>query len=113
MEPDLSVQTLFIIYLICLQLILDFLQMQDLTEQYLPKAKMTPVEATYLAWLDMRAYGKTCDEMGKMCKEGGVALTSGTFFGPEGEGFMRVNFACPRAMLTEGMRRLGRIFEEE
>ena len=48
-----------------------------------------------------------------MCKEGGVALTSGTFFGPEGEGFMRVNFACPRAMLTEGMRRLGRIFEEE
>ena len=87
--------------------------MKDLTEQYLPKAKMTPVEATYLAWLDMRAYGKTCDEMGKMCKEGGVALTSGTFFGPEGEGFMRVNFACPRAMLTEGMRRLGRIFEEE
>ena len=87
--------------------------MKELTEQYLPRAVMTPVEATFLAWLDLRAYGKTCAEMAQKCKAGGVALTGGTFFGKEGEGFMRVNFGCPRALLTEGMQRLGRIMEEE
>ena len=86
---------------------------KQLTEQYLPRAVMTPVEATFLAWLDMRAYGKTCAQIAEKCKAGGVALTGGTFFGEEGEGFMRVNFGCPRALLTEGMRRLGRIMEEE
>ena len=88
-------------------------RMKELVEAYLPRAVMTPVEATYLAWLDLRAYGKTCAEIAQKCKAGGVALTGGTFFGEEGEGFMRVNFACPRAQLEAGMRRLGRIMEEE
>ena len=84
-----------------------------LAAQYLPRAVMTPVEATFLAWLDLRAYGKTCAQIAEKCKAGGVALTSGTFFGEEGEGFMRVNFACPRAMLSEGMKRFGQIMEED
>lgn len=87
--------------------------MKALASRYLPRAVMTPVEATFLAWLDMRAYGRTCAEIAAKCKAGGVALTSGTFFGEEGEGFMRVNFGCPRAMLTEGMRRFGQIMEED
>ena len=85
----------------------------DLVKQYLPKAKMSPIEATYLAWLDMRAYGLTCAEMAGRFKKAKVALTDGTFFGKEGEGFMRVNFACPRAQLTEGIRRLGAALEDE
>lgn len=61
----------------------------------LPKAVMTPLEATYLAWVDLRAYGFTCDELLKRCREAGVEFTPGTFFGAEaGQGFMRVNLAC-------------------
>lgn len=86
--------------------------MTALTETYLPRACLTPVEATYLAWLDLRSYGKTCLEILEKCRMHGVALTAGTFFGPEGEGYMRVNFACPREMLEQGMARLGAAMEE-
>lgn len=81
--------------------------------QYVPKARLSPIEATYLAWADMRAYGLTCEQMAEKCRQAGVALTAGTFFGQEGEGFMRINFACPRAQLLEGIKRLGQALKEE
>ena len=77
-----------------------------LLKEHLPFARMSPVEATYLAWLDLRAYDGSCASMERKCKQAGVALTPGTFFGPEGEGFMRLNFGCPAAQLTEGVKRL-------
>ncbi len=81
--------------------------------QYAPKARLSPIEATYLAWADLRAYGMTCQQLSEKCRARGVAFTPGTFFGDEGEGFMRINFACPRAQLLEGIQRLGRALEEE
>ena len=85
----------------------------ELIADRLPKAKMSPIEATYLAWLDLRAYGLTCEELARKCRKAKVALTGGTFFGEEGEGFMRVNFACPRALLTEGIKRLQAALEDD
>ena len=79
----------------------------------LPKVKMSPVEATYLAWLDLRAYGLTCEEMARKFRAAKVALSGGTFFGEEGEGFMRVNFACPRSQLAEGIKRVKAALEDE
>lgn len=87
--------------------------LRDWIGDALPQAVMTPVEATYLAWLDLRAYGKTCREIAARCRRHGVALTGGTFFGDEGEGFMRVNFACPRGMLKEGVGRLKAAMEDK
>ena len=84
-----------------------------LMAKYAPKAKVTPIEATYLAWADMRAYGMDCEQLKEKCRTAGVAFTGGTFFGPEGEGFLRINFACPRTQLTEGIKRLGQALEEE
>ena len=87
--------------------------LKDWVKRFVPKAKMSPIEATYLAWLDLRAYGWNCAELARRCREKKVALTGGTFFGEEGEGFMRVNFACPRAQLEEGIKRLGAALEEQ
>ena len=81
--------------------------------QYVPLSHVTPIEATYLAWVDLRAYGKTCAQIAEKCRKTGVALTTGAFFGEEGEGFMRVNFACPRPQLLEGIKRLGQAMKEE
>ncbi len=80
--------------------------LEQLLREYLPFARMSPVEATYLAWLDLSAYDASCRRLADKCSRAGVILTSGTFFGPEGEGFMRLNFGCPAAQLTEGVRRL-------
>ena len=85
----------------------------ELVEKYLPKAKLTPVEATYLAWLDLRAYGKTCQEMTEAFMKNGVALTTGVFFGEDADGFMRINFGCPRGMLEEGIRRMANALKED
>ncbi len=73
----------------------------------LPEAVLTPMEATYLGWLDLRYTGLTCAELAKRTEAAGVVFTGGTFFGPEnGEGFLRINIACPRASVGEAVRRL-------
>ncbi len=69
--------------------------------------KVIRPEATYLAWLD-------CNELpvaaGKMKEfftfKAGVGLNDGATFGKEGHGFQRINFACPRALLLEGLERI-------
>ena len=75
-----------------------------LVKQELPQAVLTPMEATYLGWLDLRAYGMNCEELMARTLKHGVQFTEGTFFGEGGEGFLRVNIGCPRRNITEGIR---------
>ena len=77
-----------------------------LVEEQLPEAVLTPIEATYLAWLDMSAYGFDCAELAARTEKAGVIFTQGDFFGQGGDKHLRLNFACPRRYLTEGVRRL-------
>ena len=81
-------------------------RLAELVKELLPKAVLTPLEATYLGWLDLRAYGYTCEELEKRTIAAGVQFTGGTFFGEAGEGFLRVNIGCPRANIEEGIKRL-------
>jgi len=63
--------------------------------QKLPKAIMSPLEATYLAWVDLHAYGMTSMQVVERCREVGVEFNPGTIFGQEaGEGMIRINLAC-------------------
>ncbi len=72
----------------------------------LPRAILTPLEATYLAWLDLRAYGFDQDELMRRTEAAGVIFTGGTFFGEQGSGFLRVNLGCPTAHVVEAAARL-------
>jgi cystathionine beta-lyase len=75
--------------------------------QRLPEAVMSPQEATYLAWIDLRAYGYTTEELMERTHRQGVAFTPGTFFGSnQGEGFLRLNFGCPHSQTSDALRRL-------
>jgi len=75
----------------------------------MPQFKVTPLEGTYLVWLDIRASGLTSDAMTeKLLKKGKVQVSSGTLYGTDGEGFIRLNIACPRSQMMEGLRRLRR-----
>ena len=78
----------------------------ELVKEYLPKAVLTPLEATYLGWLDLRAYGFHEEELAQRTIAAGVQFTGGKFFGDNGEGFLRFNIGCPRANITEGILRL-------
>lgn len=71
-----------------------------------------PCEGTYLLWADASVLiGRTGLRNDKVLatrleEEAGVKCTPGGAFGPEGEGFLRINLACPRSQLAEGLRRL-------
>lgn len=80
--------------------------LQELVARHLPRAVLTPMEGTYLAWLDCRAYGMTTDELLAKAAEAGVVFTSGEFFGHGGEGYLRINIGCPRRYVEEGILRL-------
>ena len=63
-------------------------------------------EATYLAWLDCRKLGISENPYKFFLKNGHVALNDGTSFGRGGEGFVRLNFGCPKSLLIDGLERL-------
>jgi cystathionine beta-lyase len=71
----------------------------------LPGVRMAAPEATYLAWLDCRATG-IADPCAFFLERAKVALNDGAAFGPGGEGFVRLNFACPRALLAAALGRM-------
>lgn len=73
----------------------------------IPGITTTVPEATFLLWLDCREMSLPQKELETFFLEKAhLALNTGTDFGPEGEGFMRLNLACPRSTVVEAMSRL-------
>lgn len=69
-------------------------------KEELPDIGIHELEATYLVWMDFRSLDLTLDELSKVIfKDAKVGLDGGDWFGPEGEGFMRMNLACPREII--------------
>ncbi len=74
--------------------------------QNMPGLKMTHAEATYLAWIDCRGAGLGDKPADFFKNNARVALNEGSWFGKGGEGFVRLNFGCPRSMLMEGLEQM-------
>ena len=78
----------------------NYLLLKDILGEVMPEAKVTRLEGTYLVWVDIRATGLTSDEMTeRLLKEKHILVNSGTMYGEAGEGFIRINIACPRDYL--------------
>jgi len=76
-------------------------------EERIPGIKVIEPEATYLVWLDCRGLGLNTRELKDfMIKKAKVGLDNGSIFGQGGEGFQRLNIACPRKTLEKGLRRI-------
>jgi len=72
----------------------------------LPECKVMLPQGTYLVWVDCRELSPDPDALKRlMFQEAGVAFSEGSVFGKEGEGFLRINIACPRSLLQEGLQR--------
>ena len=77
----------------------------------LPKVKVMPLEGTYLAWLDFRAYKlSNYDLQKKMLTEAKLWLDEGYVFGDTASGFERVVLACPRSYIKEAVDRMAKAF---
>ena len=93
-----------------LQELLDYLEtnrdyLVDFVEHELPGIRIWKPEGTFLGWLDCRALDVD-SPYHFFLKEARVGLNDGVFFGDNGDRFLRINFGCPRATLTEGLTRM-------
>jgi cysteine-S-conjugate beta-lyase len=79
----------------------------EFTRSRLPGVRTAPPEATYLAWLDCRGLELPGDDpYSFFLEQARVALNDGKAFGRGGQGFVRLNFGCPRATLTQALERM-------
>ncbi|NTV90310.1 MAG: putative C-S lyase [Clostridiales bacterium] len=76
-------------------------------KENIPSIKVVKPEATYLAWLDCRGIMDMAGDLKEFFVEkAGVGMNEGKSFGIAGEGFQRLNFACPEELLLEGLRKI-------
>jgi len=81
-------------------------------EEKIPEIKVTPIEGTYLAWLDCRALNLPQSPYEFFLTQAKVAMNDGKSFGAGGEGFLRMNFGCPRGMLQQGLQQMEQALKE-
>lgn len=74
----------------------------------MPRIKMRPMEATYLAWLDVRDLG--LEHPDRYFEDHGVGLSNGAMFSYPG--YLRLNFGCPRAMLEQALERMAAAYDK-
>ena len=78
----------------------------------LPYLPVTPLEGTYLVWVDIRPTGLSSDALTEqLLGEGRVRVNSSTMYGCEG--FIRLNIACPRSQMMEGLQRIKGVIERQ
>ncbi|MGB1240987.1 MAG: MalY/PatB family protein [Chitinophagales bacterium] len=83
----------------------DFLQ--QYLSKHLPKVQFTISEATYLAWINLDAYFSKEENLTLFfANHAGVLLEGGNMFVSNSDGFIRLNLACPKSILEEGLKRI-------
>ncbi len=80
---------------------------KDFFAHELPQIRLVEPEGTYLIWLDCRALGLSDQALNDLIiRKAHLWLDAGTMFGAGGEGFQRINIACPRAVLQKALMQL-------
>ena len=89
----------------------NYLYLKEFLLEKLPRLEVCRLEGTYLAWVDIRPLGISSDEATRrLLQEGRVFVSSGTLYGlRDGEGYLRINLACPQQTLQEGLQRIAQV----
>ena len=92
----------------------NYLILKSFIDNNLPELQVMRLEGTYLAWIDIKATGKTSDELtNTLLDHARVWVNSGTLYGQkDGEGYIRINLATPRANIEEALHRMTPILRE-
>lgn len=86
----------------------NYLALKDFFRERLPRLEVCRLEGTYLAWINLSLIPITADEAARrLLGNAKVMLNSGTMYGREaGNSYLRINLACPRSTLMEGLKRI-------
>ena len=92
----------------------NYIYMKNFIEENFKNLKCIELEGTYLGWLDLREMNLEYKEIKrKIEREAKIVIDGGEIFGEEGEGFVRINFACHENVLKEALNRLKSTFPNE
>ena len=92
----------------------NFMDLDTLCKRYDEFLKLTPIEGTYLGWIDCRGLGLKDKELREFfIKDAKLGLNAGLSFGREGSGYMRLNFAISSAKMSEVIKRLQNALEHK
>ncbi|SBV98763.1 Mimosine amino transferase [uncultured Eubacteriales bacterium] len=84
---------------------------EDFVAEHMPGARVCPADSTYFAWVDLRCLPmSSARAVAHFEREAHILVNDGAGLGEGGEGFVRVNLACPRAVLREGLSRMERAY---
>ncbi len=87
----------------------NYIYLKEYIEARFSELTVTRLEGTYLAWIDCRALGLSSAFMeDSLMEREHLWINGGTHYGAAGEGFIRINFACPRRTLADGLERFAR-----
>jgi len=90
----------------------NFQFLREFVANNLPDVKYIEPEGTYLAWLDFNPLGLNDEKLKTLIlNKANIALDGGKLFGAGGEGFQRINVACPKLILEDAMQRIKNVFE--
>lgn len=85
----------------------------DFIATHLPQLQLTQQQATYLAWIDCRSLAMSSTQLTeRLRREGKLMLNAGTVYGDAGGGYLRLNMACPREQLMDGLNRLRAVISQ-
>ncbi|GIM53505.1 MalY/PatB family protein [Capnocytophaga cynodegmi] len=85
----------------------------DYIQKNIPKVKTIVPEASYLVFLDFRALNLCHESIVNLCTEKAfLALNDGAMYGKEGQGFMRINLACPRSVIEKALNQLKKAVDD-
>ncbi len=86
--------------------------LRDFLQANMPEVKMIKPNATYLMWLDFRAWGMDNKELAEFFKSADVSINSGDIYGSAGKGFVRLNVGCTHQILIEALEAIKKRYDE-
>lgn len=91
----------------------NYCYLKEFMAKNFPDVWVADLEGTYLCWMDFRCFGMPGEELAKFLNEkAGLFLDDGYIFGESGDGFERINLACPRAVLEGALERMRKAFAQ-
>ncbi|MFT0671165.1 MalY/PatB family protein [Bacteroides hominis] len=91
----------------------NYVYMRTFFNKYLPQFPVVKLEGTYLVWVDCSVLNRSSKEIAEiLLKAEKLWINEGSMYGEAGEGFIRINIACPRQILIDGLNRLKRGLKE-
>ena len=91
----------------------NYLYFKDFMAKHVPDVWVADLEGTYLCWFDCRCFGMPGEELAKFLQEKAqLYFDDGFIFGPAGDGFERINLACPRKVVEDALARFKKAMDE-